>query len=81
MGGLIPLGDLEACLDQHPPSAWALALQANLVILCVSQAWFGKARDWLDVVNKHKEYQACVTVATANWEKAIEITLQQLLKQ
>ncbi|MGC9207537.1 hypothetical protein [Acidithiobacillus sp.] len=79
--------DVNTVLQSIVKCSKALAETAPLLGLLtpeVTSAAFIKAvlhigyeeiKNWLDVVKKHEEYQACVTVATADWEDAIEIAL------
>ena len=39
---------LETFVGQHPDSAWAIAVQANMGILAVEQARFSVALHWLE---------------------------------
>lgn len=48
---------------------------SSAFIKAVLKIGYEEVSNWLGVVNGNEEYQTCITVATADWEDAIEIAL------
>ena len=64
------LGATKPLLDLLTPEATSSAF-----IKAVLKIGYEEVSNWLGVVNGNEEYQTCITVATADWEDAIEIAL------
>ena len=66
---------LETFVGQHPDSAWAIAVQANLGILAVEQACFSVALRWLE-----QAFLAGQDVQETQMRSLVDRTLGELLR-